>query len=239
VLERETFSGSPFGTASITIDAGSTSPAASLNRNRIVIGGTEGGLTEQGLGQLVDRFRSRGIPRFFVWLSPGPQMDRVREWLAALSFRRVPWTRYPTLLLKGSPEPARPHGFEIRPADLATFASCRAALGKAVFDGYARTLGKPGFHHYIAFDGARPVAAAALAIFEDIGYLTFAGTGEADRGRGAQSALIAHRVAVARSLGCAWIMSQTLTMLEQSLSNLKRAGFREIYEQEVFELSGG
>jgi hypothetical protein len=89
----------------------------------------------------------------------------------------------------------------------------------------------------VAYDGARPIAAAALARFEEIGYLTYAGTVEKDRGRGAQSALIAHRVAVAKALGCEHIMSQTLTMLEHSHANLQRAGFREVYEQEVYEFN--
>jgi hypothetical protein len=43
-------------------------------------------------------------------------------------------------------------------------------------------------------------------------------------------------VTQARALGCAQIVSQTLTILANSFANLQRAGFREIYEQEVFEL---
>ena len=54
----------------------------------------------------------------------------------------------------------------------------------------------------MAFDGARPVAIGALAVFEGVGYLTAAATAEADRKRGAQSALIAARIDRARALGC-------------------------------------
>jgi len=43
-------------------------------------------------------------------------------------------------------------------------------------------------------------------------------------------------VTQARALCCTQIVSQTLTMLADSFANLQRAGFREIYEQEVFEL---
>jgi hypothetical protein len=96
---------------------------------------------------------------------------------------------------------------------------------------------KPGFHHFICYDDAVPIAAAALVTHHDVGYLTYAGTVESHRQRGAQSALIAHRVALAQSLGCAHIMSQTLTMLEHSLSNLRRAGFEEVFEQEVYEVT--
>ena len=90
---------------------------------------------------------------------------------------------------------------------------------------YERSFGKDGFTHFMAFDGPRPVAIAALAI--------------AIRGRkrGAQSALIAARIAKARALGCTAVATETLTMLEHSLRNLKRAGFRVAYEKEVYEWS--
>lgn len=239
VPEREVFSAPPFGYASVSLDTESLSPAASFNHNRICVCGTAGGLTHEGFQQLVGRFASRGVPRFFVWLSPGPGIERVREWLTAPGFKRVPWTRYPTLLLTEVAAPRRPHGFDIRTVGIAAFAAAKTALGESVFEGYARTLGKPGFQHFIAYDGPRPVAAAVLVKFGDIGYLTYAGTIESDRRRGAQSALIAHRVAAAREQGCTHIVSQTLTMLEHSYSNLQRAGFHEVYEQEVYEFASG
>ena len=90
----------------------------------------------------------------------------------------------------------------------------------------------------MAFDGARPVAIAALAVFEDLGYLFAAATKESDRKRGAQQALIAKRIERAQQSGCAVVVSETLSILEHSLRNLQRPGFREIYEKEVYEWSG-
>jgi GNAT superfamily N-acetyltransferase len=87
----------------------------------------------------------------------------------------------------------------------------------------------------MAFDGPRPVAIAALAVFQGLGYLTLATTAESDRKRGAQSALIAARIAKARALGCTAVATETLTMLEHSLRNLTRAGFRVAYEKEAYE----
>jgi GNAT superfamily N-acetyltransferase len=78
------------------------------------------------------------------------------------------------------------------------------------------------------------VAIASLAVFEDMAYLLSASTNEADRGRGAQQALIAARLAYAEKLGCAIAVSETLNVLEHSLRNLQRAGFREVYEKEVY-----
>jgi len=70
-----------------------------------------------------------------------------------------------------------------------------------------------------------------------LGYLTTAVTAEGDRGRGAHSALIAARIVKARELGCTALAVDTLTILERSLRNLERAGFRVVYEKEVYEWS--
>jgi hypothetical protein len=86
----------------------------------------------------------------------------------------------------------------------------------------------------MAFDGARPVAVAALCVFEDIGYLTGAGTAAGHRQRGAQQALIARRIDKAEEIGSATLVSETLTMLEHSHRNLQRAGFRDAYDKEVY-----
>lgn len=232
---RHQFDRSPFGLAEVWVDPASTEPAASYNRNRIILCGSDGGLTLDGLKQLIGLFEAQNVDRFFVWLSPGPDLELIREWLGALAFVKVPWTRYPTLLHDGQTAVPAPNHLTVREVGADEVDSARSSLGEAMMEGYTESVGINGFHHYMAFDSGRPIAVAALVQFEDIGYLTYAGTAESDRRRGAQSALIAHRVEQARALGCAHIVSQTLTMLTDSLANLQRAGFHEIYEQEVFE----
>jgi hypothetical protein len=59
-------------------------------------------------------------------------------------------------------------------------------------------------------------------------------TAEGDRRRGAQQALIAARVDLAKRLGADIIVSETITNLTSSLANLQRAGFRTVYETEVY-----
>jgi len=87
----------------------------------------------------------------------------------------------------------------------------------------------------MAFDGTRPVAIAALCIFEELGYLMAAATAESHRKRGEQQALIAKRIERAEQKGCSMLVSETLHMLEHSYRNLRRAGFVEAYEKEVYE----
>ena len=213
----------------------STSPAASFNRNRICLSGTEGGLTLEGLIEMLKLFDAQRVNRSFVWLSPGPGIERVREWLARLAYVKVPWTRYPTLVHAGAEPPRDFSPISVREVGRREIESAGSGLADVMMSGFGESVGREGFHHYMAFEGDRPIAVAALAVFEDLGYLTHAATEEAFRRRGAQSALIAHRVAQARAFGCTHIVSQTLTMLADSFANLQRAGFREIYEQEVFE----
>jgi hypothetical protein len=149
--------------------------------------------------------------------------------------QRVVWTRYPTLLLS---EPANANpitDFEIRAVNRANIIAAREQFGFESMTGFEQSADRVGYRHYMAFEGTRPIASAALVQFERIGYLTYAQTAESARERGAQTALIVRRCEDARRLGCTSIVSQTLTMLERSFANLQRCGFREIYEQEVYE----
>ncbi len=113
--------------------------------------------------------------------------------------------------------------------------SARDYLGETMWPEYVRLAGKEGFFHYMAFEEDRPVAIAALAVFEDLGYLMAAATAESHRRRGAQQALIAKRIERAEQAGCSLQVSETLYILEHSYRNLRRAGFREVYEKEVYE----
>jgi GNAT superfamily N-acetyltransferase len=184
---------------------------------------------------LIELFAAAGVKRFFVWLSPGPDMDVVRGWLKARGLTRVRWTGYPTLCRSGHSPVQFKTDFEIREVSAVEIEAARDQLGDTPWLEYMRTAGKQGFFHYMAFDGNGPVATAALCLFEDLGYLMAARTAETYRKRGAQQALIAKRVERAEQIGCSILVSETLTMLEHSLRNLQRAGFREVYEKEVYE----
>ena len=52
-----------------------------------------------------------------------------------------------------------------------------------------------------------------------------------------QQAMIATRIARAEQLGCSKLVAETLYMLEHSYRNLRRAGFVEAYEKEIYEWS--
>jgi GNAT superfamily N-acetyltransferase len=225
----------PFADAYVTIDREHQSPYASANLNRVHLCGAEPGMGADGAKRLIDFFAGRGVQRFFVWLTPGPDMDKARGLLDQAGFSRLRWTGYPTLCRERHTPVHFKTDLDIRQVGLEEIAASREPLGETLWPQYVASAGKDGFFHYMAFDGCRPVAIAALCIFEDIGYLMAAATAEAERRRGAQQALIARRVAQAQQLGCAMLVSETLHMLEHSYRNLQRAGFQEIYDKEVYE----
>jgi GNAT superfamily N-acetyltransferase len=233
-LIRHQFDGAPFGHCYLTIDPTRQGETASGNYNRVYLYGREAGMDAASVARWIDLFREHGVKKFFVWLSPGLDMETVRGWLEAAGLSRVPWVRYPTLVRVGNAPVQFRTDLDIRKVTPGEIAAAREPLGKALWPEYVRSAGREGFFHYMAFDGARPVAIASLAVFEDMAYLLSASTREADRGRGAQQALIAARLARAEQLGCAIAVSETLNILEHSLRNLQRAGFREIYEKEVY-----
>ena len=238
-LIRRQFHGAPFGSAYVTIDPGRQGPMASANRNRVYLCGTEAGMGPGSVARLIDLFAAEGVQRFFVWLSPGPGMDTVRGWLEASGLARIRRTGYPTLCREDGAAPVRFRtDLDIREVGTDEIVQAGQSLGETLWPEYARSAGKQGFFHYMAFDGPRPVAIAALGIFEDLGYLMAASTAASHRQRGAQQALIAKRIERAGQQGCSLLVSETLYMLEHSLRNLQRAGFREVYEKEVYQWGG-
>jgi len=234
---RKQFDGAPFGSCYVTVDPGRQGSAASGNLNRVYLCGTEAGLQPEGLDRLIELFTAAGVKRFFIWLSPGPDMDRVRGWLKERRLSRPRWTAYPTLCRERHTPVQFRTDLEVREVDTAEIAAAREQLGETLWPEYARSAGMDNFFHYMAFDGTRPVAIAALCMFEDLGYLMAARTAETHRKRGAQQALIAARVERAEQIGCSVLVSETLTMLEHSLRSLQRAGFQEVYDKEVYEWS--
>jgi GNAT superfamily N-acetyltransferase len=234
-LAGRRFRGLPFGDAYVTIDPGHQAPNASGNLNRVHLCGAEAGMSADGVQRMIDFFAGNGVSRFFVWLSPGPEMDRARSLLDQFGFSRNSWTGYPTLIRESRGPVHVDTDLDIRLVGPNDIAASRGPLGETLWPEYVTSAGKAGFFHYMAFDGQRPVAIAALCLFEDVGYLMAAATVPSDRKRGAQQALIAARVAQAEARGASILVAETLHMLEHSLRNLQRAGFVEAYDKEVYE----
>jgi GNAT superfamily N-acetyltransferase len=100
----------------------------------------------------------------------------------------------------------------------------------AAFDRLGRN---EAWHLLLARDGTAPVGAGALFVHGRVGWLGAAGTLPEHRGKGAQGALLAARIALARELGLDTVTTETGERLPDrpagSYRNILRAGFDEAY----------
>ena len=84
-------------------------------------------------------------------------------------------------------------------------------------------LTEPGWSLFLGRADGRPAAAAILYLRDGFGYLADAATDPAFRGRGLQTALLAHRLRHAAQQGATYVSSGA-TFLSSSHRNMARAG---------------
>jgi GNAT superfamily N-acetyltransferase len=93
----------------------------------------------------------------------------------------------------------------------------------------------PEWHHYVVFDGNAPIAGAAMYVRDRGAYFGLAATAPQARGRGAQTLLLARRMADAKKLGCDWVTAATAPDTQSSPNpsyrNMLRAGMHLLYHQ--------
>jgi ribosomal protein S18 acetylase RimI-like enzyme len=99
----------------------------------------------------------------------------------------------------------------------------------------AAVVGQPGFRCYAAWDGDEIVGVGNSFVDQGIAALWGASTLASHRRRGAQSALLAIRLLDAKAAGCRMAVAETGAEgpgeHNQSLHNLRRAGFSVLYER--------
>jgi len=93
------------------------------------------------------------------------------------------------------------------------------------------TVGRPGWSHYLGYEGDAAVAVAALYVRDGVGWLGFGGTLPEHRGKGWQTAMFLQRLADARSAGCRFAVTETGEETEKdpvnhSYRNMVRTGFK-------------
>ena len=97
------------------------------------------------------------------------------------------------------------------------------------------TIGHANWHHYLVLDDTRPIAGAAMYVHGDVAWFGLGATGSADRGRGAQTALLVRRGRDAAKLGCKWVCAETPPDTAErpnpSYRNMRRAGMEVCYSR--------
>ena len=204
--------------------------------NRVVGVGLDGPVDEAALDAIHTLYAGARV-RYLVQVAPAALTPELQALLESRGLQRADnWA----CLIRGVEAPPEPRtdlrieriGCEDAEAH-ARIAS--AAFGLAAEHGVLleRLVGRPGWHHFLAFDGELPVATGALYVEDGVGYLTFGATLDSHRGRGAQGAIIVRRIREAAALGCRWLVSETAEDLPErpfpSYRNLRRAGFRLAY----------
>ena len=163
-------------------------------------------------GVLADsELRSRG-------LSSPVRLSRFVGHLEGLATAGGP-ARHPDLLLETVGPPGGGH----------VSAVAGAAFGFDEPWWWVAPLGAPGWTQVVAYDGDEPVATAALHLVGEVAWLGAAGTVPAARGRGAQTALLRHRLALAAELGARRVVAKAAPG-SVSGGNLLRAGLVQSYD---------
>ena len=97
----------------------------------------------------------------------------------------------------------------------------------------------PNNYAYMMWDDKTPVAVGILSVVGDVGHLNTAATIPEYRRRGAQGALMSHRIKEAITKGCKLICTETGVIPNQpnsSYQNMLRCGFSLAYERPNYVL---
>ncbi len=148
---------------------------------------------------------------------------------------------YAWMKFRRDPSPPRAARTELRIVEVGAGASadfgrtaCAAyGLPEFVSPWTSRLPGRPGWHCFVAYDGDIPVATGALLVHGELGWLGLGATLPSHRGLGAQSAILAARIARGVELGCTVLVTETGERVpdrpSSSYRNILRAGFEEAY----------
>lgn len=226
--------------AFVTVAPGSVA----LQRNRVLGLGLEEPATAETLDQIVDLFRASRVKRFGLHQGPLAQTEEITDGLRRRGFKLH--HHYSKLVRDTSAPPAVSTGLEVRRVGKPEAEAFARAFIEGEIFAWPRdrtpwvraAVGAPGFSHYLAFDGNKPVATALLYVKGDCGWTGWVGTLTAYRRRGVHAALIAARIKRAAQLGVKWIVCETMAPAPGrpggSYRNQLRLGFKEAYQRPIW-----
>ncbi|HEX6679083.1 MAG TPA: GNAT family N-acetyltransferase, partial [Gaiellaceae bacterium] len=212
-----------------------------LEAFRSLIGGWNGGrLAEPAAEQALDEIDAFFVDEevsYGITITPDVVPPELTTWLGAHGFSRgYAWTKF----RRGIEPAATPE------TDLSV-ERIGADRGDVFADVFQRAYGTPellrprleqipgetGWYCFVAFAKGVPAATAAVFVTRDVGWFGMAGTLPEFRRRGAQTVLLAARIAAAREAGCSVVVTETGEPVEgrpsNSYRNIVRAGFDPAY----------
>jgi hypothetical protein len=214
-----------------------------LALNRLVGLGLRSSPSDAALAEAMGAIEQTESPRCFVPVAPTGASDDLGGRLERLGLRRYNnWIR----LRRSLDDLPGPSASSATSLDVRRIGSAHAdvfgGLVATAFD-YppalapitSQTIGRPHWHHYLAFEGDTPIASAAMYVAGSAAWFGFAATDAGHRKRGAQQALIVRRLRDAVDAGCKWVSVETaedtVTRDAPSFRNLRRLGFEVAYKR--------
>lgn len=212
-------------------------PATAIVVNRTIGLGLSNPETKDTIDAVVDLYAKARAARYFVHVHPQSRPSEIGNWLMSRGLEQTrSWMKFR-------------RGREAPPEVTTTLATRAAAaedaesFGRIVADAFdlgtagapllARLVGRPDWHIYVSFDRDKPAGAGALYVKHGIGWLDWAATAPAYRGRGSQSALMRRRILDALDLGCRSIVTATGEEVpgdpQISYKNILKMGFEPAY----------
>ncbi|WUR56994.1 hypothetical protein OHS32_17550 [Micromonospora chokoriensis] len=202
--------------------------------------GVDEPVTGELIAQVCDVYRAEGTPSAVIQIAP----DRLpADWDEICARENITaggvWVK-----LAGEIDALKPGGTDLRvgpvpdesvPEWASVVLRCFGMPEEHLGPMLTASVRDPGFRPFAAWDGAEMVAAANLFVHGEVGSLNTGATLPTHRGRGAQSGLLAARVAAATAAGCRWVTAETGRPAQgssnPSLDNMRRLGMSPLYER--------
>jgi hypothetical protein len=233
-----------YGAALSVRTPGADAPSA----NRTIGLGFESNLTEHQLSEIVAWYADAAIKRWLLDWSPEARPRAAEAWFAHHGGRAMTptlklWRRLETRAT--TMDRSTLEVVEIDTAHAAAFQEIVAeSLGvpRIIAPVVRSTVGYEHWHFYLARDGARPIAGAAMFVRDEGAWLGLSATDPSRRNRGAQTALLARRLQDAAAFGCAWVSADTQpdtpARPNPSYRNMRRAGMDILYARPKYLFEG-
>ena len=206
--------------------------------NRLFGFGTEPKNDPAAIGEAVARFRAAGLRNPYIQIPPGETALEEAAGAAGLVPAKRPWVKFH----RAPTDPPRAvTGVETAPVSRAN----AELFGIVIAAGFgmpppmaiwlACLVERSGWRCYLAWDGGEAIAGAALYLQNRAAWLGAGATRPQSRRRGAQSALLARRIADASLAGATLLTTETGMPLpgedHPSYRNIARSGFAVAYER--------
>jgi GNAT superfamily N-acetyltransferase len=206
--------------------------------NRVIGLGGHAPATERELEVVIDLFHSAGVKDFWVHLTPAARPAALPAWIGERGLAppsRRSWAKF----LRG-PEPVSARtGTEVQirvagspdAVGFARIATTAFGLPAILGEWFGSLIGRDGWQVLVAEVDGQPVATGSVFVRDRTAWLGIGATLPEYRRRGAQTALLAARIAAAAAAGCTVLATETGESIagepNPSLANIRRAGFTQ------------